>query len=131
MKLNFLFFSLQVSGLALFALFLWTYISHASFLAIIPNLTYKIVLYMTFATSVAILVTFILGVIAVSIKVQGKKCIVPMVSPTSFLARIKGIYAKTRNILTERFLAQIKERNTENCFQSMTESTLRSKFRAS
>jgi len=65
---------LLVSGLVLLAIFLWTFIGHASFLAIIPNLTYKIVLYMTLASSVAILVTFILGIIGVSLT-KGKKCI--------------------------------------------------------
>ena len=107
MKLNFLFFALQVSGLALFALFLWTYISHASFLAVIPNLTYKIVLYMTLATSVAILVTFILGVIAVSIKVEGKKCIVPLVSLIKFRAR----KFKFSSILARKFKYHKAEKN--------------------
>ena len=77
--LTFLNFLLQVSGLVLLAIFLWTFIGHASFLAIIPNLTYKIVLYMTLASSVAILVTFILGIIGVSLT-KGKKCIFFLVS---------------------------------------------------
>ena len=68
-----------MSGLVLLAIFLWTFIGHASFLAIIPNLTYKIVLYMTLASSVAILVTFILGIIGVSLT-KGKKCIFFLVS---------------------------------------------------
>ena len=68
-----------MSGLVLFAIFLWTFICHASFLAIIPNLTYQIVLYLTLATSVAILVTFILGIIGGSIT-KGKKCIFFLVS---------------------------------------------------
>ena len=68
-----------MSGLVLFAIFLWTFICHASFLAIIPNLTYQIVLYLTLATSVAILVTFILDIIGGSIT-KGKKCIFFLVS---------------------------------------------------
>ena len=49
-NLNFKLISLQVSGLVLSGLSIWTYVGHAAFLAIIPNVTYKIVIYLTFAT---------------------------------------------------------------------------------
>jgi len=51
-----------VSGLVLSGLSIWTYVGHAAFLAIIPNVTYKIVIYLTFATGSFICLVSLVGI---------------------------------------------------------------------
>ena len=57
--------SLQVSGLVLGGLSIWTYVDHAAFLAVIPNVTYKIVVYLTFATGSFICLVSLVGICTV------------------------------------------------------------------
>jgi len=51
-----------VSGLVLSGLSIWTYVAHQPFLAIIPNATYKIVVYLTLATASFVCLTSLVGV---------------------------------------------------------------------
>jgi len=50
-----------ISGLVLGGLSIWTYVVHEPFLAIIPNVMYKIIVYLTFATSSFICLTGLVG----------------------------------------------------------------------
>lgn len=56
-----------LSGLALAALSLWTMISHAAFLAVIPSLTYKIIVYLTLATSALIVLASLWGLLSLKL----------------------------------------------------------------
>ena len=53
----------KVSGLVLCGLSIWTYVVHEPFLAIIPNVTYKIIVYLTFATGSFICLTSLVGLL--------------------------------------------------------------------
>jgi len=61
-----------VSGLTLGALSIWTYFAHGPFLYILPNLTYKIVVYLTLATAALITVASFFGLL--TSKLLWKSC---------------------------------------------------------
>ena len=60
-EFKYILISLQISGLVLAGLSIWTYVVHEPFLAIIPNVMYKIIVYLTFATSSFICLTGLVG----------------------------------------------------------------------
>ena len=73
-------FMLQISGLALGALSLWTYFGHQLFLAVIPTTTYKIVLFLALAISALIVINGCIGAISFKFKKKYLICLVSSVS---------------------------------------------------
>ena len=68
---------LQMSGLGLGALALWTYLGqHGAFIVVIPSYTYQLIVLLTLATACLILINALIGLVGVKLQ---WKCIIYLV----------------------------------------------------
>ena len=68
---------LQMSGLGLGALALWTYLGqHGAFIVVIPSYTYQLIVVLTLATACLILINALIGLVGVKLQ---WKCIICLV----------------------------------------------------